>query len=107
MLLIIEIILTVAAWKKGWKAWALVPIGIPLIIGFIVGLTMDPSQSIDAAVAPLIVIELACVAVLAFMAYRRPGGPVAAKGVSHQTEHTLAPTVPADDVNEMAGIPGD
>ena len=107
MLLIIEIILTVAAWRNGWKAWALVPMGIPLVIGFIVGATMDPSQNIDAAVAPFFVVELACVAVLIFMCIRRLGGPVADKTSLNQPEHNLASSISADDVSDMAEIPSD
>jgi MFS family permease len=38
MLLIAEIILTFFAWRKGWKWWALLPLGIAGGIGLIWGL---------------------------------------------------------------------
>jgi hypothetical protein len=31
MIAVIEIMLTVAAWKRGWKGWALLPLGIGLL----------------------------------------------------------------------------
>ena len=37
MLLIAEIILTVFAWRNGWKWLALLPVGIAFIIGLIIG----------------------------------------------------------------------
>ena len=37
MVLIIEILLTIRAWRKGWKAWALMPLGIGVLMGFFVG----------------------------------------------------------------------
>ena len=39
MLLIIEIILTFFAWRKGWRWIALLPVGICITIGFFIGLT--------------------------------------------------------------------
>lgn len=39
-MLIIEIILTVFAWRKGWKWLALLPVGIALLIGFIIGFSV-------------------------------------------------------------------
>jgi len=36
--LLIWIGLIVVAWKKDWKSWALMPVVIPLIIGFFCGL---------------------------------------------------------------------
>ena len=39
MLLFIEIILTIFAWRKGWKWLSLLPVGICVAIGFFIGLT--------------------------------------------------------------------
>ena len=38
MLLILEIAAIVAVWRKGWGARALIPLGIGLVIGFMMGL---------------------------------------------------------------------
>jgi uncharacterized membrane protein YfcA len=37
LLLIAEIVLTIIAWQKGWRWIALIPMGVVLIIGFIIG----------------------------------------------------------------------
>ena len=37
MLMIVEIWLTVAAWRAGWKAWALLPIACSAGFGFLLG----------------------------------------------------------------------
>ena len=36
--LLIGIPLTIAAWKRGWKGWALLPIPLGLVAGFIAGM---------------------------------------------------------------------
>ncbi len=38
MLLIVEIALTIWAWNKGWRWYSLLPVGICLGIGFILGI---------------------------------------------------------------------
>ena len=35
--LIVGIPLTIAAWKRGWKGWALLPMGLGLLVAFIAG----------------------------------------------------------------------
>ena len=40
MLLAIEIILTIFAWRNGWKWLALIPVGAALVIGFFIGLNV-------------------------------------------------------------------
>jgi len=36
-MLLIEIILTIFAWRNGWKWLALLPIGIAMLMGFFIG----------------------------------------------------------------------
>jgi hypothetical protein len=40
MLLFVEFILTIIAWKRGWKWWAILPAAIAMIAGFIVDLVV-------------------------------------------------------------------
>jgi hypothetical protein len=49
MLLIAEIILTVFAWRKGWKWYSLIPGGSALFLGFCVGLS-NPNGSLGSAI---------------------------------------------------------
>ncbi len=37
----LDIILTVFAWRRGWKAWALLPMGITFIILLFVGVSEE------------------------------------------------------------------
>jgi hypothetical protein len=68
MLLALEIGLTVAAWRRGWKAWALLPFGIGAVIAIVFGAILGASGvSIDSIMAFGIMFDLACVAALATM----------------------------------------
>ena len=73
MLMIIEIILTVAAWKKGWKAIALLPMGIAILIGFFTGIAVGASGgSSDALLVLMFFVELVGIVVLATMSKKGP-----------------------------------
>jgi hypothetical protein len=37
MLLVLEIMLTLTAWRKGYKGFALIPVGLALLAGFTIG----------------------------------------------------------------------
>ena len=37
MPLILEIVLTIAAWRRGWRGWALLPLCICLLVGLVMG----------------------------------------------------------------------
>jgi hypothetical protein len=61
LLLFLEVVLTVRAWRKGWGAWALVPVGAMAAVAFTVGALLGP----EVANTPLpIVLELAAFAAL-------------------------------------------
>ena len=69
MLLIIEIILTIFAWRKGWKWLALLPVGICVAIGFFIGFT---GGNLDGVV--VIVPDLIATLVLILMVIKAPKG---------------------------------
>ena len=59
MLLIIEIILAIVAWKRGWKAWALVPLLFAFMAGIFFGLMgASPEQSYVYVISDLIAIAM-------------------------------------------------
>ena len=60
MLLILEVALTISAWKRGWHGWALLPLGIGIIIAIWAGATL-------ASVDFLTLIDIAVVIILAVM----------------------------------------
>jgi hypothetical protein len=71
MLLILEIALTIWAWKRGWKKWALLPVGIGIGSGFLLGLafggTEIPLGSLDAFG---LIVDIACIGALIGMITR-------------------------------------
>ena len=73
MLLILEIGLAVAAWRKGWRAWALVPLGVVAGVAFLIGVAVGASGGTAEHVTPLfLLLDLACVGVLIRLAVRGP-----------------------------------
>ena len=74
MLLLIQIALTVVAWRRGWKAWALAPILITVGLGFLVGLICGATGTdLDSILGPCLVFDLGCVVVLVAMVVCRRG----------------------------------
>ena len=58
---IIEIILAVFAWRKGWKWMSLIPISVALVIGFICGLSGgSPSDVIFVDVLAIVALGIMC-----------------------------------------------
>ena len=43
MLLIAEILLTIFAWRNGWKWLSLIPVGIAMLIGLFIGIGVGAS----------------------------------------------------------------
>jgi hypothetical protein len=77
---ILEIILTVTAYRKGWKAIALIPIGVALAIGFMSGAAIKAQGgSPHSASAAAFAGDLLCLAILAFLNSRAPK----AQAISH------------------------
>ena len=75
MLLILEIALTVAAWRKGWRFRALVPLASAWVISFLMGASVGlAGGTIDKLAPLLILLELTCTGVLIALASRSPRG---------------------------------
>lgn len=73
MLLIAEILLTIFAWRKGWKWLALLPIGICLVLGFLVGFVIGASGGyVDDASGMGMVLDLIAIVVLIIMVVKGP-----------------------------------
>ncbi len=63
MLLVLEILLTVSAWRKGWGPMALLPIAIGVPVGVLIAVA---TQSMGSA----IVVDLAITGVLVVMSHK-------------------------------------
>lgn len=73
MLLILEVILTISAWRRGWKGWALLPVAGGLFIAFLVGASSAASGGSTGDLGPAaLFIDIACIGILGAMtAYPR------------------------------------
>lgn len=68
-MLIIEIVLTIIAWTRGWKWKAL----IPVIAAFGIGLIYGLSGAANNGVSPgLIVVDVLAIVALAIMCFVKP-----------------------------------
>jgi hypothetical protein len=80
---IIEIILTIWAWNRGWRGWSLLPIGIGWAIVLAVGFVLYDAGVLKIVVPNirgLIIIELAVLGMLIFMIARPREKPSAPTG---------------------------
>jgi len=73
MILIIEIVLTVFAWRKGWKWLALLPVGIAMLIAFIAGYMVGLSGGNVSEVSNnAIVLDISAIIALIIMLIKAP-----------------------------------
>jgi uncharacterized membrane protein YfcA len=70
-MLIIEIILTIVAWRKGWNWLSLIPIGVAFCIGLILGASSQ-GQPVDVMTVVIWDI-LAIIALIVMVAVNPPG----------------------------------
>ena len=71
MFLILEIILVVKAWRRGWRAWALVPPATTVFVGILVGMAIAASGgTLDSPPPVLLLGDVACIGVLGAMSAR-------------------------------------
>jgi len=82
MLLILEIALTVAAWRKGWGLRALLPLAFAFGLAFIMGVVGGASGgSVSDLTVPCFLCDLGAVIALIVMTRRAP----AAEDPHHST----------------------
>lgn len=66
MLLILEIMLTISAWRRGYGALALIPIGLALFIGFLIG-SNNPELVESGDILSFVWLDILAVVVLVVM----------------------------------------
>ena len=81
MLLLVEVGLTIAAWKKGWGAKALLPVGATLALGLLFGVAIGLGGGTIEAAAPVALLsDLAAIGILIAMVRRVPNSqPIIAR----------------------------
>jgi len=67
MLLVIEIALTIWAFNKGWKWWALLPVGIGVGLGFLIGLMIGASGGSASDANWIVIFDIGVVIALIWM----------------------------------------
>jgi len=73
MLLVAEIILTIFAWKKGWRWWALVPVALALLIGLFMGMGVGAcGGDVDSVRGISIVLDVLAIIALIVMVTKGP-----------------------------------
>jgi hypothetical protein len=99
MLLVIEIVLTAAAWRRGWKGRALLPfvfgLGFMFVVGIIAGVSGVREMSVFKPLG--LACDVAVVVALAYMARHERRGIVAAPPVA-----LVSPATPREDVSSRA-----
>lgn len=73
MMLIAEIILTIFAWRKGWRWYSLIPMAVALVFGFFLGAGIAASGGNTDSIRGLgIIIDILVVIVLIIMNIKIP-----------------------------------
>ena len=73
MILIAEIILTIVAWQKGWRGWALLPMAIVLSLAFVMGLAVGAAGgSKGDVIVPCLILDAMGILALVVMTARAP-----------------------------------
>jgi uncharacterized membrane protein YfcA len=72
-MLIIEIILTIFAWRKGWRWKSLLPLGIALGLGFLFGFAIGVSGGdLDSAKGLAVILDIGAIIALIVMITKAP-----------------------------------
>ena len=69
---IIEIILTIFAWRNGWKWRSLIPIGIAFALAFIVGVGIGASGGDPTTAGWTAIFDVCAIIALIVMVARKP-----------------------------------
>lgn len=95
MILILEIVLTVLAWRKGWKWKALLPPGIGFMTAFLMGIAIEVSGgNVNSAVGVGLVIDLGVIISLIIMLASEP-------------KRAIAPSVKVEKEKESVKVLGE
>ena len=72
MLFIAEIILTIFAWRNGWRWISLIPVGICVLLGFTAGYTAGLSGATSPNVGWLVIFDFIAIITLIVMINKKP-----------------------------------
>jgi hypothetical protein len=73
MLLIVEIILAIFAWRKGWRWYSLIPMVVALVFGFFLGAGIAASGgNVDSIRGLGVIIDILATIILIVMNIKTP-----------------------------------
>ena len=73
MLLILELALAVAAWRRGWDAPALLPLAITNVAALLIGVVVSLAQGSFNGIWPLLLLsDITCTIALIWLVIRPP-----------------------------------
>lgn len=73
MLTVVEIILTIVAWKRGWKGWALLPLGLVMILAFVIGASVGVTGGdVEDVLGACLLLEVLATIALGVMIAKAP-----------------------------------
>jgi purine-cytosine permease-like protein len=71
-MLLIEIILTIFAWRNGWKWLSLIPVGAAVLIGMIIGYSVGMSGgTVDVYGSGLFIFDILAIIALIVMVVKK------------------------------------
>jgi hypothetical protein len=72
MLIIIQIVLTIFAWKKGWKWYSLIPVAVAFGVGFFIGIGVGSAGGSVSDLSGVVVLDILAIVALAIMCFVAP-----------------------------------
>jgi hypothetical protein len=79
MIALIEIVLTIVAYRKGWKLKALLPLASSLVAAFLMGIALGAGGgSVQRAMPAFFMVDVVCLGVLIGLCVRAPRNSSAA-----------------------------
>jgi pSer/pThr/pTyr-binding forkhead associated (FHA) protein len=91
----VDIILTIFAWRRGWKGWALLPIVITFIIGFIVGFSGGGMEIM------LIFVALEFIALITMIIVKPKKRTSATAGAINMSSSEIQPVAPVAEPSQQ------
>ena len=96
VLLILEIGLTISAWQRGWKGWALLPGAFALAGGYMLGMVLGGDSSVDFFSVGII-IDILCVIALIIMVSKPRGVHASSQTpVKHEQSIDIRPSITSE-----------
>ena len=89
-MLIAEIALSIWAWRRGWKGYSLLPVGLGVLSGFLIGIIVGFFGGTEEDISFLWVFDVVAIGVLILMIAKPRRKAVNTLGAGHTRQTTTA-----------------